>query len=175
MRKAQFEKWSYDHNRKGPSHTNVSTSLLQVSRNSVFCCSTVTANTPWFLHQKEIFNLLGSNFFPLCSLKLLHKVQLHEKVIPAKSHLRLSGLPESHAGENTTHVFMDSHMFGTCLECSLLSSFSCWGSIFSLVKSKSDSDKEKPHKCTSRNWFIWVFSGGSRHKGQQATGLSVLT
>lgn len=85
--------------------TNVSTSLLQVSRNSVFCCSTVTANTPWFLHQKEIFNLLGSNFFPLCSLKLLHKVQLHEKVIPAKSHLRLSGLPESHACENTPHVF----------------------------------------------------------------------
>lgn len=116
MRKAQFEKWSYDHNRKGPSQheRQHQSSYKSVGTNSVFCCSRVTVNKPWFLHEKLIFNLLGSKFFSLFT-EIVTQVEFHEKIIPAKSDLSLSG-----AHENAPYVFYCGLHF-TCLEQYLVS------------------------------------------------------
>lgn len=73
------------------------------------------------------------------------------KSIPANSALSLSG-----AREKAHHMYftVDCFTLGTVLRVSLLSSFSLWGSIFSLVKSKSDLTEES-HSATNGDSVQW--------------------
>lgn len=131
VRKAQFEKWSYDHNRKGPSQHECQHQSSYKSVETVFCCSRVTVNKPWFLHEKLIFNLLGSKFF-LCSWNC-YTGRISWKDYSCK----ISPEPVWCPWEHTIRILLWTpfYMLGTVFSFSLLSSFSLWGSIFSLVKS----------------------------------------